>query len=270
MKIAGMLFGTFDHLHLGHVWLIQDAVARTQKTHGLDAQLCIVVGRDATVTGVKGKMPQQHERERMRGLKALFPACNVVLGHRTDRMYWLRKVRPCVVYLGYDQDRFVDTLTMYKEIAHDHQFKIQRLKPFNTEQYKSSLLTKPQVLISGEVVHGKKLGRTIGYPTANIHLSVVMRRAVASQKLSGVYAVQVLMEGTQYIGAAVVGARRQSSRGSAPLVEVHLFGYHNECYGKVLVMCVEKKIRNLRSYASDERLKKAIAKDVQSIKNYFM
>jgi glycerol-3-phosphate cytidylyltransferase-like family protein len=251
------------------------------KKHKIEGALYIVMGRDDTVTGVKGRRPRIGERVRMRTLKELFPECRVVLGHASDRMWWAKKVTPEVVFLGYDQEAFVQILktelSLLKRIG-VLRTNVVRLKPYKEATYKSSKIKAPHVVVRGEVVHGKKMGRHIGYPTANVSLNKGMKKVVAQSGARGIYAARALLSsgeavtGTQnksiktYLAAVVVGAREENG---APLVEAHLIGFRGDCYGQTLTLSLEKKLRDFKVYTNDEQLKKDIGRDVAQVRKFF-
>jgi cytidyltransferase-like protein len=248
-----MLFGTFDGLHMGHVWVVQNALA------ALHAKLYIVVARDATVAKVKGRAPKQGEKVRAAALGRLFPECRIVLGHMTDYMYWLNRLQPSAVFLGYDQHTFTGPLSSLGIPS-------TRIQPFNERVYKSSKIKTPHVLIRGKVVNGKKLGREIGYPTANIHLSAPTKRLVVGQNLNGIYVSRVLLGTQSYLGATVIGARTHKG---APLVETHIIDYHGDCYGQTVTVSLEKKLRDFKVYEDEEKLKNDIKNDINEVRAYF-
>ena len=81
--------------------------------------------------------------------------------------------------------------------------------------------------VSGEVVHGEKRGRDLGYPTANIRLD---RNCGLKH---GIYAVRVGLDGQRFDGVASFG-RRPTFDNGAPLLEVFLFGFNGDVYGRSL------------------------------------
>lgn len=81
--------------------------------------------------------------------------------------------------------------------------------------------------VRGVVSHGRKVGRTLNYPTANIRLADDSRLA------HGVYATRVLVEGRTHDGVASFGRRPMFDNG-APLLEVHLFDFSGDLYGRVI------------------------------------
>jgi riboflavin kinase/FMN adenylyltransferase len=125
------------------------------------------------------------------------------------------------------------------------------------------LLGRPYTM-SGRVAHGERLGRTLGFPTANI---VLRRRA----PLEGIFVVDAMLVETQrrLRGAASVG-RRPTIREHAPLLlEVHLLDFDGDIYGKHLRVTFLEKLRAERKFDGLEVLRKAIAADVAQARNFF-
>lgn len=123
------------------------------------------------------------------------------------------------------------------------------------------LLGKPYA-IRGRVAHGNKLGRTIGFPTANVPLN----RLVTA--IQGVYAVQVETAQGCFNGIANVG-NRPTINGTKPLLEVHLFDFANAIYGQAIEVRFLKKIRAETKFDSFDALKQQIARDVAQVKQFF-
>ncbi|MGL4979191.1 MAG: bifunctional riboflavin kinase/FAD synthetase [Plesiomonas sp.] len=117
--------------------------------------------------------------------------------------------------------------------------------------------------ISGRVSHGKKLGRTIGFPTANIPL----KRRVAP--VNGVYAVEVLGLGAHPLpGVANIGTR-PTVDGVRQQLEVHLFDVNLNLYGRQLEVVLREKIRPEMRFASFDALTAQIAQDANTARRYF-
>jgi riboflavin kinase/FMN adenylyltransferase len=116
--------------------------------------------------------------------------------------------------------------------------------------------------ISGRVVHGAKLGRSLGFPTANI----VLRRA---PPLSGIFVVEASgVPGGVRTGVASIGRRPTVNPVPVPLLVVHLFGWQGELYGQHLRVRIMKKLRDEEKYADLAALKAAIARDAQEAREY--
>jgi riboflavin kinase/FMN adenylyltransferase len=122
--------------------------------------------------------------------------------------------------------------------------------------------------MSGRVAHGEKLGRTLGFPTANI----VLRR---TPPLAGIFAVEAELEETHEVmrGVASVGRRPTVKENAPPLLEVHLFdwdGAHDKLlYGRHLRVKFLRKLREEKKYDGLDALRSAIGQDVAQAKDYF-
>ncbi|MCG2635074.1 MAG: bifunctional riboflavin kinase/FAD synthetase [Gammaproteobacteria bacterium] len=111
--------------------------------------------------------------------------------------------------------------------------------------------------ITGRVRHGDKRGRTIGFPTANIGLHRV------SACLSGVYAVEVDgIDGQPVPGMANVGSR-PTVGGARPLLEVNLFDFQGDLYGRYLHVNFVKKLRDETRFDSFDGLRQQLVDDAR-------
>jgi riboflavin kinase / FMN adenylyltransferase len=110
--------------------------------------------------------------------------------------------------------------------------------------------------VEGEVIAGRKLGRTHGAPTANIALDPANRLA------HGVYAVRAIVEGQRYDGVASFGTRPTVDDG-APLLEVFLFDFSGDLYGKTMEVAFEAYLRPELKFDGLEALKARMEEDKQ-------
>ena len=132
-----MLFGTFDHLHAGHENLFTQAKALAKR---LQNPLTVaIVARDKTVAQIKGKKPENSEKDRVKNLEETNWTDLVLLGEKTDKYKAIRKHRPSIIALGYDQFAFTQQLEKLI-IDLNLDAKIVRLNPYKPEIYKSSLI----------------------------------------------------------------------------------------------------------------------------------
>ena len=117
--------------------------------------------------------------------------------------------------------------------------------------------------MSGRVAHGEKLGRELGFPTANIHLH---RHASAVQ---GIFVVEVFgLDREPIQGVASVGTRPTVNQTKA-LLEVFLFDFNQEIYGRHLQVSFLKKLRDEAKFDSLELLVEQIQTDVEQAQAYF-
>lgn len=119
--------------------------------------------------------------------------------------------------------------------------------------------------MSGRVAHGHKRGRTLGFPTANIHLHR------CKVPLTGVYAVQLFgIDGEPYQGVANVGIRPTIGGQDRALLEVHLFDFEGDIYGEYVQVYFLHKLREEQRFENLEALKNQITKDCQQAKQFFI
>lgn len=124
MKV--LVFGTFDRLHPGHLFFLNEAEKR--------GALHIVVARDANVQKIKKHTPVQSQEVRMLVVQKSFPHAHVVLGDSHDFLVPVCTVDPDLILLGYDQ-----CLPPGVQET-DFQCPIERIGSLEPDTYKSSLL----------------------------------------------------------------------------------------------------------------------------------
>ena len=122
-------------------------------------------------------------------------------------------------------------------------------------------------VLSGRVVHGAKLGRELGFPTANI----VLRRP---PPLAGIYVVEAhgadpASPERWLPGVASIGLRPTVNQVATPLLEVHLFDVAAELYGRHLRVRLRARLRDEKKYPDLTQLRAAIAQDVAQAKEHF-
>jgi len=127
MKV--LLFGTFDFLHPGHLFVLSEGRKR--------GDLHVVVARDATVERIKGRLPAHSQDERKAAIEKEFLDAVVMLGSDTgDYLQPVREVQPDLILLGYDQ-RLPPGVS-----EADLPCRVERLPSFQPDKYKSSLLRR--------------------------------------------------------------------------------------------------------------------------------
>ena len=117
--------------------------------------------------------------------------------------------------------------------------------------------------MSGRVAHGEKLGRKLGFPTANIFLH---RKAAP---LQGIFVVEVYgLDKEPWPGVASLGTR-PTVDGTRTILEVHLFDFDEQIYGRHIQVSFLHKLRDEEKYDSLTELKVQIQKDVDAAQAYF-
>jgi riboflavin kinase/FMN adenylyltransferase len=112
-----------------------------------------------------------------------------------------------------------------------------------------------EYFIKGEVLRGKGLGKTLGFPTANVK--------VEDSKLKikqGVYKTFVIIEGKRYGAISNFGAQ-PTVNGESVILETYISGFNGDLYGKALTVYFEDYIRDIKKFSSLEELSLQLEKD---------
>ena len=179
----------------------------------------------------------------------------------------------------FGKDRKGD-FALLKKMGEEHDFQVVNMHTFAIAETRVSSTRIRQALtagdlmlaqtllghpykMSGRVAHGDKRGRTLGYPTANIHLH---RGKVP---LTGVYAIRLYgLEDEPIEGVANVGVRPTIGEGNT-LLEVHLFDFNKDIYGENVQVYFLHKVRDEKKFDGLPALVAQIERDCQSAKHYF-
>jgi riboflavin kinase / FMN adenylyltransferase len=114
--------------------------------------------------------------------------------------------------------------------------------------------------VSGEVIHGAKRGRDLGFPTANLRLDP------SCGLKHGIYAVRASVAGKRHDGVASFGRRPMFDDG-APLLEAFLFDFDDDLYGQAIDVAFIGWIRHEQKFESIEALKRQMAADVEQARD---
>ena len=169
---------------------------------------------------------------------------------------------------------------LLKKLAKPYHFEAERLPALFYEGHrvssssirhalaKSDMALAKQLLgrtysLHGRVGHGQKLGRQLGFPTANIFLH---RK---KSPVLGIYAVQMHVGDEVFNGVANIGSR-PAVQGTYVLLEVYLFDFNQDIYGRYVQVDILHKLRDEAYYDSLDALKAQIQEDVTQTKQYFL
>ena len=140
----------------------------------------------------------------------------------------------------------------------------------------AALMLGRQYSIIGRVTHGKKLGRSLGFPTANITLThrkpalsgvFAVQCRLVTRGLEGVAGIENIKNGPVLNGVANLGTNPVVSADGHHHLEVFLFDFAADVYGQRLVCTFIEKIRDEQNFTSLDTLKKQIRDDVSKAKN---
>jgi riboflavin kinase/FMN adenylyltransferase len=123
----------------------------------------------------------------------------------------------------------------------------------------ASKLLGRRFALRGTVVPGDRVGRSLGFPTANIQTAP--RQLVPAH---GVYAVEVRVSGSTYGGLCYIGTR-PTFGGQKESVEVHLMGYQGDLYGSTLDVIFARRLRDDMVFESPDKLVEQIKRDLERV-----
>ena len=124
-------------------------------------------------------------------------------------------------------------------------------------------MTDPLVL-TGKIVHGKGLGRTVGMPTANlcIHDKTVL-------PADGVYATRIRVGEKIFCSVTNIGRRPSVDHESRVTIETFIFDFDEDIYGENVVLEVHKFLRPVQKFQNLKKVQEQVQKDIEAAKEYF-
>jgi len=190
--------------------------------------------------------------------------------------YIVDRIHPYKLVIGYDhhfgKNRMGDFRKLY-DMGHRYGFKVERIPAQDVENIaisstkirksleigdvrKANKLLGYEYSITGEVVHGNELGRTIGFPTANIRVDDQYKLITAC----GVYACKVEYSGQVYQAMGNIGYRPTINQ-SDLTIEAHLFDFDQEIYGEHITIRFIERIRDEQRFDSLAELRNQLETD---------
>ncbi|MDR1372638.1 MAG: riboflavin biosynthesis protein RibF [Dysgonamonadaceae bacterium] len=181
--------------------------------------------------------------------------------------------------IGYDH-RFgrnrEDGFDEYSQYGAECEMKVSRAEELEGEHISSTIIRRMLLAgcveeanimlsysyaISGKVVHGNHLGRTIGFPTANLKID-------HAEKLipgTGIYVANIMLGAEYFRGMAYIGTRPTVSHSGEQHVEVHILNFDREIYGETLRLEFVRFIREDRAFKNLEELREQLIKDRDAV-----
>ena len=288
-KNAVITIGTFDGVHEGHKKIIQQLRSEAKRINGESVIISFHPHpRKIVSSSILGIRLINTIDERIELLEAqdidhlvITPFTDLFANQQPEdylKNFLIKNFNPSVIIIGYDhkfgKDRKGDfhLLEQYqstygyelkeipKHILHDISISSTNIR---NAILKSDFEVANQLLgypffFDGEVIHGNKIGRTIGYPTANLQIK-------NEEKIipgDGVYAVYITLQPLkkQYKGMMSIGFR-PTVNGKKRVVEVNIFDFNEDIYGKNIRIFVKTYLRPELKFDSLEALTKEIDQD---------
>lgn len=286
-KNAVITIGTFDGVHLGHKQIIEHLKAEAVNAGGESVIITFhphprkVVS--SVITGVRLINTLQERIELMTqtgiGHLVIVPFTDYFANQPAEEYisdFLAAKFNPHTIIIGYDhrfgKDRAGD-YKMMEEKSAEYGYRLKEIPEhlLNTIKVSSTNIRNAilhgnieeannflgyDFFFEGTVIHGDKIGRTIGYPTANL-------KSTDEEKITlgdGIYAVYATCEGKIHKAMMSIGFR-PTVNGKLRVTEVNIFDFDREIYGQTIRITVKKHLRSEVKFDGLEALKLQLHKD---------
>lgn len=284
---AVITIGTFDGVHLGHRQIIDSLKQAAARVNGESVIITFhphprkVVS--SVITGVRliNTLDERIELLEQTGVDHLVivPFTDFFANQTAEEYisdFLVAKFKPHTIIIGYDHRFGKDRCGGYQlmeEKASVYHYALEEIPGHILNAIKvSSTHIRNAILHShveeansllgydfffeGEVFHGDKIGRTLGYPTANLKSTDEEKIALGD----GIYAVYATVDGTTYKGMMSIGFR-PTVNGKVRVTEVNIFDFAREIYGQTIRVTVKKYLRSEVKFEGLEALKLQLHQD---------
>jgi len=284
---AVVTVGTFDGVHLGHQAIFNKMIEEASEINGETVVITfhphprIVLQLESSNLRFISTQEMKIRRLANMGIQNLIiiPFTKEFSRTRSEtfiKEYIVDRIRPAYLVIGYDhhfgKNRMGDFRKLY-DMGHRYGFKVDRIPAQDVENiaisstkirkaldagdvHKANRLLGYAYSLTGKVVHGNELGRTIGFPTANIALEDQYKLITAA----GVYACQVEWKSELYKGMGNIGYRPTINEGDLT-IEVHIFDFDADIYDEEITISFIERIRDEKRFDSMQALRDQLGHD---------
>ena len=262
--------GSFDGVHVGHLQIIKQLLKEAENIGGEAVLITFyphpqqIINKNPAPVFLLNTPSEKYELLSQNGIKNIvvvpFDAnFSTLTAVQYIANFLVQKFKPSVIVVGYDhkfgKNRIGD-FTLLKSGESKYHFKVKEIPEHILQEVTISSTTIRKALLEGDistaaqflgyayffegvVVKGKQLGRTIGYPTANLFIADEHKLIPAN----AVYAVKVTLNKRQLYGMLNIGTR-PTVNGKARSIEVNIFDFDEDIYGEILKITLISKLRN--------------------------
>ena len=289
--------GTFDGVHFGHRVILKKLIKQAKAEGGESVLLTfyphprMILFPDDNNLKLLTTQPEKIKLLEKLGIEHLIIIPFTVEFSRMKAFEFVRdilvnKIGVYKLIIGYDHQfgrNREGSLKQLEEYAPMFEFEIEEIPAQDIDTVKISstkirnalmqgdIKTADEYLgyeypISGEVIRGNQIGRSLGFPTANIQYNNHYKLIPAN----GVYAVEIRVKETTYKGMMNIGRRPTLNDHDAGMtLEVNIFNFDENIYGKVITVLLRRRIRDEIKFKNLEALSAQLEKDKAKIKKYF-
>lgn len=293
-KNAVLTIGTYDGVHFGHQQIIKRLNDIAQEIDGesilltFDPHPRLVLHPNDDKLKLISTIDEKEELLETFGLNHLVIAefskdfASMEASEYVDKIL-IQNFHPTKIVIGYDHHFGKDrkgNIDLLRQLSTKYNYEVEEISAQTLDEIKVSstkvrnflldgnimeankLLAHP-FLIKGKVIHGDKIGRVLGFPTANIEISNPHKLIPAS----GVYAVKIKIQHQFYKGALSIGYRETVFDNSKLTIEVFVLDFDSDLYNQSLDIVFVDYLRPQIKYENWDLLKVQIEKDVDAVRN---
>ncbi len=287
-KKAVITIGTFDGVHIGHQKIIEQVKSEAKKIGGTSILITffphpkrVIRQEDASTIQLLSTQAEKLRLLSQYGLEnVVVVPFDTEFAAQTPEEYiedfLVKRFHPHTIIIGYDH-KFgkgrKGNFELLESESSKHNYVVKQIPEklikditVSSTKIRKALLAGDILsantylghahTLSGTVVEGNKLGRTIGYPTANIEIDDDQKLLPAN----GVYAVLVQLGLEVYSGMLNIGLR-PTVGGSKRMIEVNIFEFDKQIYGEVITLSFGQKLRDEQKFKNLDFLKDQLAMD---------
>jgi len=290
-QYAVVTTGTFDGVHCGHEEILNRIKELAIKNNGetvvvtFDPHPRTVIHPDIDIK-LLHTIDEKIDRLEKAGIDHFVIIPFTKEFSRTSSLSFVRDVlikelQTKLLVIGYDHQfgrNREGSITDLEEFSRVYDFEIEQIeaRTFENINISSTKIRKAldegdvktanvflgyEFMISGKVAHGRKKGAAMGFPTANIEIESIHKIIPAT----GVYAVEVIVNGDIYGGMLNIGYNPTVSNERHRSIEVHIFNFNRTIYGEPIQVNFKKRIRSEKKFENIEALGVQLQKDQSEV-----
>jgi riboflavin kinase/FMN adenylyltransferase len=290
-KKSILTIGTFDGIHIGHQKIIQTLVAKAKKENLLANVLTffphprMVLQKESQIKLIDTIQEREDFLRKLGVDNLIIHPFSIAFSKLTalefTKNILVKQLNIAFLYIGYDhrfgrnREATVEDLMTYGK-QYDFEVNVINAQEIESITVSSTKIRKAIAAadfqkvqeflgrpfqLTGKVTEGKRIGRTLAFPTANLQIDTPYKIIPPH----GVYLVSVKQNKTIHFGMMNIGTR-PTLKGEDQSIEIHIFDFNEDLYNKTITVCLLDKIRDEQKFNSLEALKNQLIKDKENCK----